>query len=258
MLAAAERFVRRADLDDLYSLVPSIPADKPLLRPLRLLAMQTFVARLRVTSTTEPVPHRINLAAGIHNLAIELGDLGRRGEALTAAQESVSLYREMAEDNRDNRGPLARSLNTLGATLEEIGRRTEALRVSQEALELCRDLVAEDRGAHLPHLALSLYNFSIKLDRAGRHDEALATAEEAVTLRRELAELDRNTHLPALAGSLFNLARWNHEAGRRAQGQRLAQDARDLYRELANNDPERFEKSATFMDAHIAELTKES
>ena len=37
----------------------------------------------------------------VNNLAIRLAEAGRRAEGLTAAQEAVDLYRELAAGNRD-------------------------------------------------------------------------------------------------------------------------------------------------------------
>lgn len=37
----------------------------------------------------------------VNNLAVQLGEAGRRAEGLAAAREAVDLRRELAEGNRD-------------------------------------------------------------------------------------------------------------------------------------------------------------
>ena len=50
----------------------------------------------------------------LNNLAVRLGDLGRREDALAAIQEAVTIYRELAAARPDAFRPdLARSLNNL-------------------------------------------------------------------------------------------------------------------------------------------------
>ena len=66
-----------------------------------------------------------------------LSELGRRQEALTAAQEAADLYRALARARLEAFTPeLATSLNTLANMLSELGRRQEALTAAQEAADL--------------------------------------------------------------------------------------------------------------------------
>ncbi len=63
-----------------------------------------------------------DLAMSLNNLANMLSDLGRREEALKAAEEAVGLYRPLADARPDIFIPdLAGSLNTLANTLERSG-----------------------------------------------------------------------------------------------------------------------------------------
>jgi len=98
-------------------------------------------------------------------------------------------------------------------------------------------LVALNRDAYQPDLAVSVNNLANRLAEAGRWAEALATAQEAVDLCRELVALNRDAYLPNLAGSVNNLANRLAEAGRRADGLTAAQQAVDLYSELAAEEP---------------------
>ena len=71
----------------------------------------------------------------LNNLGNMLGELGRREEALQAAQEAVDIRRRLAETRPDAFLPnLAMSLNNLGTMLSQLGRREEALQAAQEAV----------------------------------------------------------------------------------------------------------------------------
>ncbi|MGK7910589.1 MAG: tetratricopeptide repeat protein, partial [Synechococcus sp.] len=108
-------------------------------------------------------------------------DLGRREEALRAAEESVEIYRYLADSRPDAFFPdLALSLNNLGNRLSDLGRREEALRAAEEAVEIRRQLAESRPDAFLPNLANSLNNLGKKLSDLGRREEALRVAEEAV------------------------------------------------------------------------------
>jgi len=63
----------------------------------------------------------------INNLGGDLSNLGRREEALAAAQEAVDIRRRLAQTRPDAFLPnLAASLNNLGMMLSNLGRREQA------------------------------------------------------------------------------------------------------------------------------------
>ena len=122
--------------------------------------------------------------------------------------------------------------------LAEVGRRPEALLVSEEAVTLRRELVAANRDAYLPNLAMSVNNHAALLAEVGRRPEALLVSEEAVTLRRELVAANRDAYLPNLAASVNNHALRLAEVGRRPEALLVSEEAVTLRRELvaANRD----------------------
>jgi len=63
----------------------------------------------------------------VNNLGVALSAVGKREDALKAAQEAVQVYRRLAKANPDAYLPdLARSLGTLGTVLLALGRAEEA------------------------------------------------------------------------------------------------------------------------------------
>ena len=185
------------------------------------------------------------LADALHGLGVRLASVGRRTEALTAAREAVTHYRELTALNRDAHLPnLAVSVTNLALRLAENGHRTEALTTAHEATNVHRELTALNRDAHLPNLAVSVNNLALRLAENGHRTEALAAAREAVTLRRELTALNRDAHLPNLATSVDNLAVRLAENGHRTEALTTAREAVTLSREL----------TALNRDAHLPRL----
>ena len=87
----------------------------------------------------------------MNNLATDLGETGRRAEALSAAQEAVALYRELAAGNPAAYLPdLAMSVNNLAVRLAEAGRRAEALDCAREASAHYHELARTNPDAFGP------------------------------------------------------------------------------------------------------------
>ena len=162
----------------------------------------------------------------LNNLGNRLSALGRREDALAAAQEATDLYRRLAAERPDAFRPdLAASLNNLGNMLSDLGRREDALAAAQEATDLYRRLAAERPDAFRPDLAMSLNNLGNRLSDLGRREDALAAAQEAVDIRRRLAAERPDAFRPDLAGSLNNLGNRLSDLGRREDALAAAQEA---------------------------------
>ncbi|MGW1061822.1 hypothetical protein [Micromonospora rubida] len=191
--------------------------------------------------TTPPQEH----AAWLGGLALRLAEAGRRIEALTASNEAINLYRELAGTDRDAYlSDLAVSVNNHALRLAEAGHRAEALTASNEAINLHRELAGTNRDAYLPNLAMSVNNHALRLAETGHPTGALTVSNEAVGLYRELAATDRDAYLPNLAMSVNNHAVRLAETGRRAEALTASNEAINLHRELA----------ATNRDAYLPNL----
>ncbi len=176
-----------------------------------------------------------------NNLANRLSELGRREEALDAAQEAAERYRELARQRTEAfTQNLAMSLNNLAAMLSGLGRREDALDVAQEAADLYRDLARQRPEAFTPNLAASLNNLAAMLSGLGRREDALDAAQEAVDIRRELARKRPDAFTPDLSMSLSNLAIRLSALGRRQDALEAAQEAVDIRRKLARQRPDAF------------------
>jgi hypothetical protein len=170
-----------------------------------------------------------------------LSELGRRAEALQAAQESVEILRQLAQQNPDTFLPdLARSLNNMGIWLSTLGRREEALQATQESVEILRQLAQQHPDAFLPDLARSLNNMGNRLSALGRREEALQATQESVEILRQLAQQHPDAFLPDLARSLNNMGKRLSALGRREEALLAAQEAVEIRRWVARQNPDAF------------------
>jgi nucleotide-binding universal stress UspA family protein len=144
------------------------------------------VAAYRELIATQPAAFRPAVAEALTSHSVQLADLGRPRDALTAIEEAVTAYRELNEAQPGAFRPdLAAALTSQSVRLADLGRREEALAAIEEAVAIRRDLATTQPGAFRPDLATSLNNLSICLADLGRREEALAAIEEAVAIRRE-------------------------------------------------------------------------
>ncbi len=208
--------------------------------PDRTLSLRAFEERLyRVWA--EGAREQEERAQVLGMLGYALAALGRREEALAAAQEAADLYRELAQARPEAFLPdLAMSLNNLGAMLSDLGRREEALTATEEAVKIRRQLAQAHPEAFLPDLAGSLNNLGKMLSELGRREEALTATEEAVGIYRPLAQVHPEAFLPDLAMSLNNLGIWLSALGRREEALTATEEAVKIRRQLAQAHPEAF------------------
>jgi hypothetical protein len=180
-------------------------------------------------------------SASLNKLAARLSNLGRRGEALAAAQASTKVRRRLATDQPDEFLPdLAESLHNLGLVLSGVGQHEEALVASQQATSIYRPLAAIRPADFLANLSSSLVNESSLYGSLGRRDAALAVGQEAVDIRRRLSADQPVTFLPGLAIALHGLGNALSAVGRRADAIAAIQEGNAIYRRLSTERPDAF------------------
>src|SRR6267378_7782297 len=90
------------DPEQMLPLVNALPAQTTILREPAADLTQRLVTHFRQEAEHDDEPAaRVTLAASLNNLALRLRDLGRREEALTAAEEAVRHYRALAAARPD-------------------------------------------------------------------------------------------------------------------------------------------------------------
>ncbi|QXJ23628.1 tetratricopeptide repeat protein [Actinomadura graeca] len=224
-----------AGVEDLEHIARRIPF------PTVALAAADAVATRRVRELLPADADPADIARWSGQLAVVLGQVGRREEALEAVTEAVEVYRTLAEARPDAFLPdLATSLNNQSGCLSDLGRREEALEAITEAVEVYRTLAEARPDAFLPDLAMSLNNQSNRLSDLGRREEALEAVTEAVEIRRTLAEARPDAFLPDLAAALNNQSNHLSGLGRREEALEAIIEAVGVYRALAEARPDAF------------------
>ncbi|MHC1730102.1 MAG: tetratricopeptide repeat protein [Syntrophobacteraceae bacterium] len=177
----------------------------------------------------------------LNNLGAMLSEMGDTQGALKAAEESLDLYRKLADKHPEAFLPyVAMTLNNLGAMLSKMGDRQGALKATEESLDLYRKLAEKHLEAFLPHVAISLRNLGAMLSGMGDGPGALKATEEALDLYRKLAEKQPDAFMPDVAGTLNHLVNRLSEVGDGQGALKATEESLDLYRKLAEKHPEAF------------------
>ncbi|MFJ7272000.1 tetratricopeptide repeat protein, partial [Streptomyces sp. NPDC099050] len=226
----------------LQSTTVALPYPSRVTAPLALKLTTAVTQANRQLAALDPAAYEPDLATSLSNLGVRLADVGRRAEALTAAEQAVEVYRRLAAGNSGAHEPdLAASLSNLGVRLAVAGRHAEALTAAEQAVEIRRRLAAGNSAAYEPDLAASLSNLGVRLAVAGRRAEALTAAEQALEVYRRLAAGTSGAYEPDLARSLSNLGNHLSEAGRHAEALTATEQALEIYRRLAAGDSGAYE-----------------
>ncbi|MFE1411348.1 tetratricopeptide repeat protein [Streptomyces sp. NPDC058746] len=158
---------------------------------------------------------RPGLARALIFLSVHLQNARRYEEAIAAANEGVTIHRDLSNELN-----LAWGLENLAARYANAGRHEESLPPARERVDILRRLNRR------PDLANALIVLSAYLQNARRYEEAIAAANEGVTIHRELSnELN-------LAWGLENLAARYANAGRHEESLPPARERVDILRRL--------------------------
>jgi tetratricopeptide (TPR) repeat protein len=190
------------DMRVLEAVEPLLPRERNVALDVGVAAIAERLTRHRLPAEPDPV-ERARMQA---QLSWRYTNAGRSLDALSAAQQAVSLLRQLHPQRRhEHRDLMARVLDNLGGKLFEVGRHDEGLAATTEAVSLQRVLAREDPARHTIDLAQSLHNAGAELRQLGRLPAALAPTEEAVAVYRSLADRNPDEYLPGLALALGSL-----------------------------------------------------
>jgi tetratricopeptide (TPR) repeat protein len=217
----------------------SFPMDTVALAELAAVAAQTALTRLdRCGGDNDTTKERAWL---LNNLSNRLANVGRREDALAAAEKAVDAYQRLTDARPDAFLPdLAMSLNTLARSLSSLGRPEDALAALERAVDAYQRLADARPEVFMPDLAGSENNLAVLLAGVGRGEDALAAAEKAVDAYQRLADARPDAFAPDLATSLNNLAAHLSRVGRREDALAASEKAVDVYQRLADTRPDAF------------------
>ncbi|MES2444648.1 MAG: tetratricopeptide repeat protein [Pseudomonadota bacterium] len=242
LLSALAEAIPDDEIESLETLVSAFPENTIILREAAAAQTQRLVDIWRTAG--DAVDHDLacyRSALWLTNLSIRLSAIGRLEEALTAAQEAVSLRRALASGHPEMfKRELASSLNNLATRLAHLGQSEAAVTAAQEGIDLRRALAILDPDTVVPELARGLANLSHHLSNVGDNEAALDAAKEAVGYFRGLAEKRSEEFSPSLAMALSTLSVRLSGLGEDELALAAAQESVDLRRALAAVSPDAF------------------
>ena len=133
------------------------------------------------TAAERPDAFLPDLAMSLNNLGNRLSDLGRREEALQAAEEAVGLYRELAAQRPDAFLPyLATSLGAKGTVLQGMGETAGAIAAFREGVQSLKPLFLRLPEAFKPLMTRLVRDYARDV-RAGRCGSGLRSPRRPAT-----------------------------------------------------------------------------
>ena len=198
-------------------------------------------SRLEIDRRMKPI-----LARALKGRGTLLSQLGDKRASLTAYQEAVVLYQELAEADATNPGEvrdssfareLGRLLSLLAVILDEWGDTENALFYANDAVAISRTLLKGD-PLHFPNeLLMAFRRRKTLLGKLERLEEVEASARETVEICRLLNE-SREDSARAYAQSLMELAEYLDDMNRKTEALPLFLDSVSLWQRLYSEDPE--------------------
>jgi tetratricopeptide (TPR) repeat protein len=141
-----------------------------------------------------PVEARVDLAVSLSNMATHLIDMGRSEEALTTAEEAVSLYRRLAAARSEAfQADLARALCVQSLCLEALSQAGKAARCSHEAVMTLAPLFLRRPAEFAPLMDVAARAYGRLVKKAGMAPDLLLLAPitrrlDALAAFREIEE----------------------------------------------------------------------
>ena len=161
---------------------------------------------------------------------------GLREEAVEASKNEVECYRELVEQDHENRPLLADSLGDLGLRLIAVHRAEEVLKVSEEAIRLWHEIAVDDPET-IPQLASALEQISYRYQALGLPEASMDAISRATLMYQELAKTHPALFRVDFARVAATVARRYHEEGEHTHAADSMQLSIANWRILAQEDP---------------------
>ncbi|KAJ7178355.1 hypothetical protein C8R43DRAFT_455164 [Mycena crocata] len=185
-----------------------------------------------ITATLEKLEDDAARREILHSVQMEvkcLAALGKREEALVAAEASLVICQKLPKDDGASTPDEVVCWRDVSSALSHLGRRNEAM----DAIEMAPKYSS---GEINRSAASSLSSYALRLAAVGRKDEALTKAESAVQIFRELAVDQKEADFrEETCLALHNLSNRLYELDRKEDALSAAQQATSLYRAAIAN-----------------------
>lgn len=162
---------------------------------------------LSVLPLTDRLDDRVSRARRLNLWGNRLYFLGQLVESKNAAKESVRLWRELAQIDKNAFLPeLAGCLLNLATRSSDSNLRREATLASLESVRLFRLLAFKEESLFGPHLADALANLAIRFHEGGRYRAAYIRITEAIRVYSKAVGTGRFEFMPSLGNSFNTLS----------------------------------------------------
>ena len=192
------------------------------------------------------------------NLANQYFEIGQYRNAVALAEESVTIYRMLAETSSETYRPeLAQALINLCGVLLQLARPAEAINAAEEAVRLLSgpgevNLASDD---HTQLLGVALNNLATATRQAGKYEAASKAAEQSVAVFRRAVSATP-VFLPDLAQALVNLGAARADLGAQLDALDHVREAAAIYRGLQGDQPARLPGLANALSLQVRLLNE--
>ncbi|MCW6003527.1 tetratricopeptide repeat protein [Micromonospora sp. CPCC 205371] len=189
--------------------------------------MEEGVGLIRRMANAQSDLYETQLALALGLASVTLGDVGDHRAAVSAARESVAMWRQLVDEQPwQHDHYLATTLHTLCFALQSAGRGDEASAYAEESVTIARRLRARDPGAANARLLANGLDLQVAaLAHRERWQDALPVAEEAVRCYQEARRGGDHPNSLNEAGALNNLSKIMWQLGRQSDAKMYADKA---------------------------------
>lgn len=201
-----------------------------------------------------PTEYEAVLAQTLNSIGILYSLTQRPVESEAAYQESLSIFKKLAENDPKYENRVSMLLHNLGILYNSNQLFDESETMLLKALEIERRLAAADPKNHEPDLANALNSLGSLYSDIQRFKECETMFNEALTISRRLALDDPQTYEPNVAMILNNLATIYSNSQRFNESEALFLEALEIRRRLAKDNPQAYEPDYATSLSNLASL----
>lgn len=188
------------------------------------------ITLLRGVMALNPALPELGLAMALNEAAGYYSILGSSGTAVGLAEESVTLYRKLAENNPALQPELAAVLSNLGDFYEKCGKNREAIKQTKRSAKLFEEVVSNN-AAYAPDLAKVYFSLGTRYSLERDDTKAVHAAERASKLYGKLV-IKVPAYMADLAKTQTSLISLYGLVGKRPEALKSTEKAARLYEKL--------------------------
>ncbi|KAB5515652.1 hypothetical protein GE09DRAFT_1045767 [Coniochaeta sp. 2T2.1] len=195
----------------------------------------------------------------MNNLAITLGDMGKREEAAAMRKEAAAMRKEVLEKMQrilgDEHPATISAMNNFAITLGDMGKREEAAAMKKEVLEKRQRILGDEH----PDTITAMNNLAITLGDMGKREEAAAMRKEAAAMKKEVLEKRRmilGDEHPDTISAMGNLANTLGDMGKLEEAAAMKKEVLEKRQRILGDEHPASVQSKTALAANVENLSR--